>query len=348
MSTENSPLGDRKQRILKAIVHEHVETAEPVGSEMLVVHYDFGVRSATIRNEMAEMAEMGYLRQPHTSAGRVPSDMGYRFYVDRLMGATVLPTQDTARAKETLASVAAVVDHAITQTCRILSSLTHYTSIATQPYNEDTVIRHINLSRVAGGKLLMVVVLSDGRVEHRIMSQGTPVSDAEITRVSNALVGRFAEKAIDSLILVDGPDVEPINSLWDDALTALRKVIESLSPSQGNVWVEGTGHILRQPEFKEPEKIECVMALLEERKQLYQLLSRVILGPEVSIVIGSENPYEEMQSTSFVAAKYKIGDRVAGTIGVVGPTRMDYGRAVSAVEVMARNLGELLTNLSLT
>lgn len=264
------------------------------------------------------------------------------------MEAAILPKQETVKAKQTLASAASVVDHVISQTCRVLSGLTQYTSVATQPSSDNTVIRHINLSKIAGGKLLMVVVLSDGRVEHRILNPGRGFSDSEVIRTSNMLSAKFVEKEIDGIRLNDSIESEPMSPLWNDAIATLNHVFKSFAQSEGNVWVEGTGHILRQPEFKDPEHIENVMALLEERRELYQLLSRVMLGPEVTIVIGSENPFHEMQATSFVASKYKIGDRVAGTIGVVGPTRMDYRRAVAAVEVMARNLSELLTELSLT
>jgi heat-inducible transcriptional repressor len=135
--------------------------------------------------------------------------------------------------------------------------------------------------------------------------------------------------------------------LCAEALAVLRQVAESVSHSDSDVCVEGTNYILRQPEFKDASKMDSVLELLEQRKELYQLLSRAILGPNVMIMIGTENPFREMHNTSFVAARYKIAGRVAGTIGVLGPTRMDYGRAVAAVEVMARNLGDLLTLLSL-
>ncbi|MBI2844794.1 MAG: heat-inducible transcription repressor HrcA [Armatimonadetes bacterium] len=352
MRSNASPLDTRKQRILKAIVQEHVGTAEPVGSEALVTNYDFGVRSATIRNEMAEMAEMGYLRQPHTSAGRVPSDLGYRFYVDRLMGTATLPRREAVVAKEQLSSLASEVDFIITQTCRILTGLTRYTSVATQPSTDNTRISHIGLSKVAGRKLLLVVALSDGRVEHRILDLRRQVSSSEVEKTANLLASKLVGQEIETIKTTGWTrgslSADPVSDLIADVLGALQHVIDSLSRPDTDVCVEGANHILRQPEFKDVDRLEGVLELLEERRRLYQFLSRAILGADVMIIIGTENPFREMHDTSFVGAKYRIGSRVAGTIGVIGPTRMEYQRAVAAVDAMARNLSELLTLLSLS
>lgn len=345
-------LDERKRRILKAVVHEYVETAEPVGSESLVQRYNFSVRSATIRNEMAEMADMGYLRQPHTSAGRVPSDLGYRFYVDRLMDAPQLPKREAVRAKEGLSSAAAEFDRAVSQTCRILTGLTRYTSIATQVMGMETVIRHITLSRITGRKLLLVVVLSDGRVEHRIVNPGVQVQDTDVIQVASLLTLQYIGKSIDASTFFEDDDIPPVAGsaelIYKSSLEILKQVAESLSLSEASVHIEGTNYILAQPEFQDVMRLTSILSALEERTRLYQLLSKLVLGPDVTVIVGSENPYGEMHDTSFVAASYKIGGRVIGTIGVMGPTRMDYRRAVAAVEVMAQNLSNLLTDLSLS
>ena len=352
MHAQGSPLDDRKQRILRAIVVEYVHTAEPVGSEALALHYNFGVRSATVRNEMAEMADMGYLRQPHTSAGRVPSDLGYRFFVDRLMGTPILPRREALGAREKLSTAASELDYIISQSCRILSGLTRYTSVATQPAACDAVISHISLSRVGGQKLVLVVVLSDGRVEHRIIDAGGQVTESQAIRASNLLASRFVGRAVSAVGGTEDceapSDTAAVGRIWGAALSVLYQVAESLSLTETDVYVEGTNCILKQPEFQDRTTLERVLALLEERKQLYQVLSRIVLGPDVTVLIGTENPFPRMHDTSFVGAKYRIGERVAGTIGVIGPTRMDYQRAVAAVEAMACNLSDLLTLLSLS
>lgn len=343
-------LDERKQRILKAVVQEHVETAEPVGSEALLLHYDFGVRSATIRSEMAELAELGYLRQPHTSAGRVPSDMGYRFYVDRLMGPSSLLQLEAEKARQALTSVATELDKVLTETCRILSGLTRYTSIATPPTVGETVICHISLSSLTRRKLLFVLVLSDGRVEHRMVDLTSPLTEQDIALAGKALASQFmgcgigeARNASPEISIPVSPSAAGV---YASLVKMLKQVLETLAAPKNDVYVEGTNCVVRQPEFKDLAKLETVLNALEERTRLYQLLSRVVLGPDVTVIIGSENPYNEMQDTSFIGARYKIDGKVVGTIGVLGPTRMDYSRAVAAVDLMARNLSELLTELS--
>lgn len=352
MYDRNSKLDERKQRILKAIVHEHVETAEPVGSGALLLHYDFGVRSATIRNEMAEMSEMGYLKQPHTSAGRVPSDLGYRFYVDKLMGEVSLPESDDLSAKEHLSEVEAELERIIARTCRILTGLTRYTSVATQPVSIGTVISHIGISKLAGRKLLLLVVCSDGRVQHRLLDVRREVCDRDVELASNQLAKKFSGATLESIRAASKvgqrASVTPEPTLFESAVEVLNQIIDSLSDVEADVHVEGTNYILRQPEFKDVSRLENLLAILEERSTLYQFLTRAMLEQDVTVVIGQENPFDGMRETSFVAAKYKIGERTAGMIGVVGPTRMDYRRAVAAVEAVSKSMSDLLTLISLS
>jgi heat-inducible transcriptional repressor len=325
-------------------VQEHVETAEPVGSELLAVHYDFGVRSATIRNELAELSELGYLRQPHTSAGRVPSDQGYRFYVDRLMEP---PTQDTIDARRKMTAIASELEVIISETCRMLARLTSYISLATQPTMDETTVEHVALSKVGTNKLLLIVVLSDGHVEHRIIDTGGQISPADVERIGNMAHSHFIGKTIEAASAQAEPLLPDAHPVCAQVLAAVRQVAQALASEQ-ELFVEGTNYILKHPEFKDVSRLESVLAALEERRRLYQILSRTMLGPSVTVIIGSENPYAAMRETSFVTASYRVGDRAIGTIGVVGPTRMDYRRAISAVNAMARNLSELLTLLSLS
>lgn len=340
-------LDERKQRILKAIVDEHIETAEPVGSELLVQHYDFGVRPATIRNEMYEMSEMGYLRQPHTSAGRIPSDLGYRFYVDRLMEKPFVPRHDAIMARQKLLETAHILDAVLIETCRILSKLTNYTAVATQPIVSEAVISYVHFSIVGDRKLLLVIGLSDGRVTHRVINTEHRPESKEVARVSKILSARFVGKKIGEVEHLES-DIEPTGGLYAEAAAVLKHLANDLSFVDINMWVEGTNYILKQPEFRDAQKMEKVLELLEERRRIYQLLTRLVLGPDVTIVIGSENPLPEMADTSFVATNYWIGNRIGGTIGVISATRMDYRRAVASVRLMAKNLGSLLTELSLT
>ena len=341
-------LDPRKQSILKAVVTDYVRTAEPVGSHALVTRYAFGVRSATIRNEMAELAELGYLRQPHTSSGRIPSDLGYRFYVDRLVELARVSGGEAASAREKLALRAAEVELVLGETCRILSDLAHYTSLATHPVVKESKITHVSVAGVGQSKLLAVLVLDNGSVFHELLQIDICWRSLDPVVATNFLMKRLSGLTLESAgdlvpaAIADHPPalVDLLRKMVDFINRELRQVEES------DIHLEGASYIVAQPEFKDAERLETVLSVLEQRKALYRMFSSVFLGPEVTVIIGSENPVAAMRDCSFVGAKYRIGGRVAGTIGVVGPTRMDYGRAIAAVGFMAHNLGELLTQLS--
>jgi len=342
------PIDVRKRSILKAVVTDYVRTAEPVGSHTLIAHYDFGVRSATIRNEMAELSEMGYLQQPHTSAGRIPSDMGYRFYVDRLMEQMGLSVDEAVNAKSKLAPHRTEIDIILEQTCRILSGLARYTSVATRPSVTGAVVKHISVVSITSTKILAILVLDNGGVIHELIETDTKSSKLDPIKATNFLMGLLAGRSLASLdsTLVDSVPEEQRDQkdLLVKVLSFIRRELESADET--DIHMEGAAYITKQPEFRDAERLSSILSVLEQRSALYRLFSLVYLGPEVTVIIGAENPLDEMHDCSFVGTKYRIGGRVAGTMGVVGPTRMDYRRAIAAVEFMVGNLEILLNELN--
>jgi heat-inducible transcriptional repressor len=342
----SAQLDNRKSIILKAVVTDYVKTAQPVGSEYLARRHALGIKPATIRNELAEMAEMGYLRQPHTSAGRIPSDLGYRFYVDKLMEPSYISAGQARRAESDLGSQWTEMDEIIYQSCRVLAGLTHYASLATQPSMEETTVRLVNLSRLAPDRLLLVVALSNGGVEHAILEVVERLTDGDAVRLSNALSAHLVGKALREL---SAPEQDVPNDVPSpEAYQAARARIGEMARAAENsdVFIEGTSNILKQPEFKDVNRLEHLLAALQEKKSLLRLLSKALLGPGATVIIGSENPNPAMRDASLVTARYSIGGRVCGTIGVVGPTRMDYRHSVAAVNLIASLLSDLLTRLS--
>ena len=342
-------LGERKCRILGAIVRDYVATAEPVGSESLAQKYNLGVKPATIRNEMAAMSELGYLRQPHTSAGRVPSDLGYRYYVDRLMPAARLGSRESDRARHGLDNCETAVEDLVQQTCRILSSLTMYTSVATPPKTDSVSVKHVMVSIVSPGRLLVITLLNTGHVDHRFVEfEGllTPTDVLALTNLANERLQDAESGTVQAA--ARGPLPREVAALQDTYAKVAQRVKQAiLAAENDDIYMEGAGNILRQPEFHQGERISELLNALEQRKTLYQVLSKALLGPDVTVIIGSENQLSEMQDCSFVTARYSVGDRVVGSIGVIGPTRMDYRRAVAAVRFMASNLSEMLMHLSI-
>lgn len=342
-------LDSRKGKILHAIVEDYVESADPIGSEWLAAHHDFGCKSATLRSEMSEMSELGYLRQPHTSAGRIPSDRGYRYYVDRLMPAPAfddVPDQGTITA---ISKRASEVDEIVQHSCRILSGMAQYPSVATPPSLGATILKRLYLTAASPRQALLVMLLSTGHVEHRLIKFQREIADRSLERVSNYVNSMLAGRSLEDLSQFTLLQI-PAELLGESAL--LKEVVSSLVDASRNlaenrVFLEGTNHLLRQREFQDVNRLEQLLSSLEQHHLLCQVLSRALLGQDVTIVIGAECPVEAMQECSVVTAQYRIGDRVGGFIGVVGPTRMKYDRAVGAVGLMARNLSVLLSRHSL-
>ncbi len=340
-------LDERKRRILGAVVRDYMETVRPIGSEELAQRHAWGVKGATIRNELAELSEMGYLRQPHTSAGRIPSDRGYRFYVDHLMVAKPL---FSAGQEADSGSVSGLeLDYLLRRTCALLTRHTSYTSVATPPRASDTKVSRIFVSSAGAGRLLLAALLSTGQVENRLLGDMQAVSPGQVEKLGNALNAAFAGQALDTVTAGASPEAPPslLVSLRAQFRTMAQAVHQMLSQAadENSAYLEGESEILRQPEFRDGAKMDGVLGALQKRTLLFQTLSRAILGPDVAVVIGTENGVAAMHECSVVSAPYFVGARERGTIGVVGPTRMDYDRAVPAVEFFARSLTRTLTCL---
>nr|CAA9282155.1 Heat-inducible transcription repressor HrcA [uncultured Armatimonadetes bacterium] len=349
-------LDARKQRILQAIVQDYVATAEPVGSHVLVQRYSLGVKSATIRNEMAEMSERGYLRQPHTSAGRVPSDLGYRFYVNRLMPLPVIQPDEAITVRDAVATASSELDAVLRKTCSLLAAMTRLPAVATSPDADDTELRQVFVSPAGADKLLLVLLFSTGRTENRLLSASATASDALV--LANALNDRFGGEALTALraAQVDESGVpnemRRLAPLWS---TLSREIVQAARAlgDEMPMYVEGTHAVLEHPEFRDVERLGQFLSTLQERAALLEMMGQALderpssAGKNgVQVVIGEENSRPFLQPYSVVSSPYFVGDRERGAIGVLGPTRMDYGRAAASVAFMARTLGDLLTRLS--
>jgi heat-inducible transcriptional repressor len=344
------PLDLRKVRILQAIVNDYVITTKPVGSERLIEAYNIGCKSATVRNEMAEMAEMGYLVQPHTSAGRIPTDRGYRYYVNELMDCeTALSTEDMHRAEQLSAQTRSEIEEIIQQTCHILSRLTSYASLVTDPSTETTTVRRFYLTEAGPRHMLMVLLLSTGQVEHRLVELETSATETALLRIANYVNALVTGRELEEIGRATRPrelpaEVAAFAMILDRIFAVLTQAAHGLS--ERRVFMEGTNQLLRQPEFHDVQRLESLLNALEQRNALYQVLSRALQQGDVTIIIGAESGWRPMQECSIITTSYRIGTRIAGYLGVVGPTRMQYDRAAAAVNLMARNLSTVLTNLS--
>lgn len=338
-------LNQRKRRILRAITDEYIETAEPVGSRAVARRYDLGVSPATIRNEMADLEDSGYLFQPHTSAGRVPSDKGYRFYVDELMDRLEIGEEERHRVLQQLSAYAKEVERAVHATAELLAVLTNYVSVAVAPAMGESRFKHLQMIPVDDETLLIVLVTDPGYVQNRIVSRRNPLTLREAGRLSLAINERLRGRLLGSIGRTDVDALKDLVSdsqLLNEVVSMLVEAARRTDPER--IYLDGTVNMLNQPEFRDVERTKVVLGFLEDRKSLLRVVEDAV-GKQttgVSVRIGQENKQVEVQDCSFVMATYGTTGGTVGAVGVVGPTRMEYARVTAAVEFMANVLSEIL------
>ncbi len=336
-------LDERKMQILRAIVTDYINTAEPVGSRTLARKYLLGISPATIRNEMADLEEIGYLQQPHTSAGRIPSDKGYRFYVDVLMDHHLLPLETAVTIRETIRSRQREIEEAIHHASYVLSYLTNYTAVVLGPMPHERICEQIRLVSLDPCNVLLVLITVPRFIENQLVEVAEPMAPGELEKISTALTEKLQGitwGVIPQKLIREIREIIRRQELVEALLQMLG--VSSREDRVDNLYLEGTTRILDQPEFKDLEKARAVLGIFEGKQILLEILEGVAKEPGVAVSIGQENRHDGFKDCSFVTSSYESGGRVVGTLGVIGPTRMDYARAISAVECVADALSELL------
>ncbi len=339
-------LDERKLKILQAIITDYIATAEPVGSRTIAKKYDLGVSSATIRNEMSDLEEMGFIIQPHASSGRIPSDLGYRLYVDRMLKQQKLGDEDKKIVNTMINRNVNQIEYLMNETARLISKMTNYTTIFSEPVVKNTTFNKVRFMSL-NDKDLMIIIAAEGNViRNKIVSlHYMPDEDRlyEISRViSDKLHGQIIEN-IDTA-LVD----QLYNDLngYDEIVSLLMDFIDEIGKSSGmgKLHFSGTNNILAFPEFSDVEKAKSLFKTLEKTDSLSNLLAENT-GKDMQVYIGNETGIEEMKDCSIVTTTYEFGDNITGTIGILGPTRMDYSQVVSVLNSMVENIEGVLTNL---
>lgn len=338
-------MDERKKRILLAIIQDYIATAEPVGSRTIARKYELGVSPATVRNEMSDLEELGYIEQPHTSAGRIPSDLGYRYYVDCLMETHQLTPDDQAFVRTGYESKKSEIGQVIHMTSSLLSQMTNYTSLVLGPQLSGTAIKHVQLVPVDVGKVLVVVISQSGIVQNKMLNVPESITYEDlndISRILNAkLQGHSVEDIKRTLISEIYFELSKHNEIFDVVMDLLAN--QSLLKEEERVYLGGTLNILNQPEFRNIEKVKTLLSLLDHEEDLKNMLTSTPQGNGVVIKIGGENKMAGIQDCSMITATYHVDDQVVGSIGILGPTRMDYAKVVSVVDFINSNLSEILT-----
>jgi heat-inducible transcriptional repressor len=333
-------LDERKLAVLRAIVEDYVSTTEPVGSKSLVDRHHLDVSPATIRNDMAVLEEQGYIVQPHTSAGRVPTDKGYRLFVDRMSAVKPLSAAER-RAIETFLAGAYDLDDVVMRTVRLLAQLTRQVAVVQYPSLTRSSVRHVELVPLASKRLMLVLITDTGRVEQRTVELPDVTDEDAVTQlraVLNACLDgrRLTEVAT---VVVDLPALLA-PSQRPNAAAVFSVILESLVERHEERVVVGGAANLTAADFT--KGLREVLESLEEQVVLMRLLGESTDQPALTVRIGAENPVEGLRSTSVVAAGYGTGDQMLARLGVLGPTRMDYPTAMGAVRAVARYVGQIL------
>jgi heat-inducible transcriptional repressor len=332
---------DRKLAVLRAIVEDYVSTQEPVGSKALVERHSLGVSPATVRNDMAALEEEGFITQPHTSAGRIPTDKGYRLFVDRLT--TLKPmSAPEKRAIATFLDGAVDLDDVVHRSVRLLSQLTHQVAVVQYPTLARSTVRHVELVALSPTRLLVVLILSTGRVEQRLVELDQAVTDDDLadTRatVHRAVIGATIAGALTALRALDQAD----DVAGSATATVVATLVDAMSDhrSDERVVVGGAANLARYGDSFDID-VRPLLEALEEHVVLLKLLGEAHPGG-VLVRIGHEGPYEELSSTSVVSSGYGPGDEGLASLGIVGPTRMDYPGTMVAVRAVARYVSRIL------
>ena len=328
---------ERRLAVLRAIVEDYVATEEPVGSKTLVERHGLGVSPATVRNDMAVLEEEGFIHQPHTSAGRVPTDKGYRLFVDRLTSIKPMSVAEK-RAITTILDGAVDLDDVVQRSVRLLSQLTHQLAIVQYPTLSTSTVRHVEVVALAPTRLLLVLILSSGRVEQRLVELSAELDDEQVatlrSRVLQAIVGQRIADAIDALgiLATDLPDTRTVADALAEAMSDHR--------NDARVAVGGAANLARFGDSN--TALLPLLEALEEHVVLLKLLGEATGPDAVTVRIGAEGPFHELATTSVVATGYGPGSLPVASLGVVGPTRMDYPGSMAAVRAVARYVSRIL------
>ena len=334
----------RKRAILKAVVQEFTESAIPVGSQALVSRYFLNLSSATVRNELSNLGDLGYLIQPHTSAGRIPSDLGYRYFVDFLMESEAVSPKVGEYIADQIRSAPAEAQAFVEKVAMVVATVTQNASVVTAPQGPRAKVKHLDLVSLEPREVLLILLMEGNILRQQVLELSSPLDQEALTKLAAKILGRIfgqdrATVAVQLAQLAAGPERE-IEQRIHDLLEQFERGAETL------VVHDGVRNLLKQPEFSDANRLQEVLEILEESRHLSTLLRDLIGDSDLQVVIGSENGTEQLRSCTVALTTYGPAGGLKGTLGVVGPTRMQYGQIVGRLGAVARAASERMSEVS--
>ena len=342
---QNMPeLTERQKTLLILIIRDYIESAQPVGSKRLAEHYHINLSSATIRNEMGALTEMGYLRQPHTSAGRVPTEEGYRYFVSQMMNNAELPETIQQTIAHQFHQSRADMNQWMTLAASVLAHQSQGVSVVTAPHAEQSRYKHVELISTQGRQVLMVLVMMGGEVSQQFLTLAEPVSQERLSQTASRLNGLLVGLAADAIAALptrsDALDQDILTLILQD----MRRTADLIS---GEIYTDGLTNVLSEPEFSDSDEARRALKLFEERSTLRNLLARTTTNSNIGglqVLIGGEGEWEELRQCSIVLARYGVPGMATGTLGVLGPMRMSYAKTIPTVRYVAGLLSDLVND----
>jgi len=337
-------MDERKKQILHALVKDYVLTAEPVGSRTIAKKYNLGISPATIRNEMADLEEQGYIQQPHTSAGRVPSDKGYRYYVDCLMEHDEKKVgMEEEYVHQMLTESMLELDDFLKKSCQLLSRLTNYTALIARPSMDRGVLTRISLLPLSERRILAIMIDNTEMIFHRVLELPETVSEHDLRHLEAVLQEKLVGYPLSRITTAFMQEMA-MQMLWHQtmlhqAMELLGQLLMPSSTPQEDIMVKGTLNMLKQPDFKNMAQVHSVLDVIEAKESFASLL-QPREDEATEVYIGSELPLPGINYCSVISKPYRLNGRIAGTIGVLGPMRMDYARVISLVELISRQISQ--------
>ncbi len=344
-------LSERKKLILKAVIESHIEMGEPVGSKYLTQFKDIAYSSATIRNEMAELTEMGYLEQPHTSAGRIPSEAGYRFYVDSLVDRYDMTQREIVQLQTALRSRQAELDNILEEAMRLASSMTNYTALALRPRHATQVVTRFEVLPMEERRMVLVMVMSNGVVKSKSILSEAPIPREAVALLARTLNEYLSSVEAEDITLPRLMEMERRMGVYAYLVSPVAKgVYETLTAfSGGELKFEGINRLLSYPEYSDIQRLQQMLEMFERKDELFRLISDETRAVEeagddnkVQVYIGHENMVNIMDNSTLIFKTIKSGGRAIGTIGIIGPTRMDYSRVISMIDQLTAGITDAL------
>ena len=332
-------LNDRKKQILKTIIEEYINTAEPVSSLGLVEKYELNYSSATIRNDMAELEHEGYLEKPHMSSGRIPSVKGYRFYVDELLNDENISLEEIQYIKENLQMKVNEIEDLTKITTNTISEMTHYTTVSIGPDSSSNIIKDIKFI-LLGERLLMAVILTEnGAVKETIIKYDEDISKSQVNDLNLTFNNKLRGKPLEK---IDKPMEEYILSTMKDQAKVIKPIIKQMNKTieeTNKIYLEGTSKVFDFPEFKKIDTAKNFLSILDTKEEMLEILNSG-LAKDINVYIGDENENKDLKDLSIITFKHRVGNKDMGTIGIIGPKRMNYSKVISIMKYISKKLND--------